>query len=193
MSTEVEEVTADVFIVKVAAEKVDGTVTDEPPGKVATPLELVSITTAPPAGAGPFRITVPVEELPPWTVLGERLRSKSCGLTVTVRTAVTVTPLGVPVIVAEMMTLRSEAGTGVVVVMVKVAEADGPTVTVVPPGKVTLESELARVTVPPVVSFKVTVPVAVTPPMTLCGSTVRETGNRVTPIRAVETRSPRPS
>jgi hypothetical protein len=67
------------------------------------------------------------------------------------------------------------------------------TVTVEPPGKVTLASELVRFTIPPVVSFKVTVPVTVPPPLTLCASTVKETGNRVTPLRVVETRSPLPS
>jgi hypothetical protein len=168
----------------------------EPPGKVAiggTVLVKVSATEVSLATV-PLKVTVPVEGFPPWTVLGETLTSESWALTVTVRTAVTVT-LGVPDIVAEITTLRSVAGLGVVVLIVNVRLKDPAwTVTVEPSGNVTLGSELARVTDPPVVlSFNVTVPVTVPPPFTLMGSTARETGNRLTPVRAVETRSPRPS
>ena len=39
-------------------------------GTTAEVLSLLNDTTAPPAGAGLFRVTVPVEELPPTTLVG---------------------------------------------------------------------------------------------------------------------------
>jgi hypothetical protein len=39
-------------------------------GTVATALLLPSVTSAPPAGAGPFSVTVPVDALPPRTDVG---------------------------------------------------------------------------------------------------------------------------
>ena len=42
-------------------------------GTVAAVLFLDSVTTAPPAGAGPLSLTVPVAEFPPTSVLGLRL------------------------------------------------------------------------------------------------------------------------
>ena len=54
---------------KVAVVPPAGTVTLD--GTVATPVLLLdSDTTAPPLGAGPLSVTVPVEELPPVTVDG---------------------------------------------------------------------------------------------------------------------------
>jgi hypothetical protein len=52
---------------------------------------LVSVTTIPPAGAGPFNVTVPVDEIPPLTVLGLRLREEAIGA-VTVKVTRTVLP-----------------------------------------------------------------------------------------------------
>jgi hypothetical protein len=37
---------------------------------VADGLSLESVTKVPPIGAGPFKVTVPVDELPPLTVAG---------------------------------------------------------------------------------------------------------------------------
>jgi hypothetical protein len=52
----------------------------------AVVLLLDRVTTAPPTGAGPFSITVPVEELPPSTDEGLRLTEMSAGA-VTVKLA----------------------------------------------------------------------------------------------------------
>ena len=61
-------------------------------GNVATVvLLLVGLTTAPPAGAGPLSVTVPVDEFPPTTELGFRLTELGAGA-FTVRVAVFVVP-----------------------------------------------------------------------------------------------------
>jgi hypothetical protein len=43
-------------------------------GTVADPLSLESVTTAPPTGAALLNVTVPVELLPPTTVVGFRVK-----------------------------------------------------------------------------------------------------------------------
>jgi len=45
----------------------------------AAVLLLLSVTTAPPVGAGPFRVTVPLDELPPVTVVGLKLTPLGTG------------------------------------------------------------------------------------------------------------------
>src|SRR6266446_7006128 len=60
--------TALVLTVKVAPVAPAGTITLE--GTLAAPLLLESATCAPPAGAGPLSVTVPVEEFPPVTLVG---------------------------------------------------------------------------------------------------------------------------
>jgi hypothetical protein len=70
MATVVEEATALVLTTNVALVAPAGTVTLE--GTLAAPLLLASATCAPPAGAGPLNVTVPVEEFPPVTLVGFR-------------------------------------------------------------------------------------------------------------------------
>src|SRR5437879_4998738 len=69
MVTAVDAVTTLVLTVKVALVAPAGTVTLE--GTVAAAVLLLeSVTCAPPAGAGPLSVTVPVEEFPPATLVG---------------------------------------------------------------------------------------------------------------------------
>ena len=85
-------VTAVVLIVKVADVAPAGTVTVGD-GAATAELRLVSVTTAPPAGAGPFNVTVlRLVDLPPFTLVGDNLRDASFG-EFTVRQPVLVTPL----------------------------------------------------------------------------------------------------
>jgi len=64
----VDAATALVLTVKVALVAPAGTATLE--GTLAAPLLLESPTCAPPAGAAPLNVTVPVEEFPPVTLVG---------------------------------------------------------------------------------------------------------------------------
>src|SRR5205809_6043109 len=50
-----------------------------PPAALPFVLLLERVTTAPPLGAGPLSVTVPVEELPPVTLVGLRLSDESVG------------------------------------------------------------------------------------------------------------------
>ena len=66
---EVDMRTIDVLTVKVALALPAGTVTVN--GTLAAPLPLESMTCAPPAGAGPLSVTVPMEDCkPPTTLVG---------------------------------------------------------------------------------------------------------------------------
>ena len=93
--------TAVVLAATFAVETVKGA-DDFPPaigmldGTLATAgLELVSVTTAPPAGAGPESVTVPLALAPPVTVEGLSVSDESVGRGggVTVTVAVLVVPL----------------------------------------------------------------------------------------------------
>jgi len=78
MAEEVDMTTIDVFTVKVALVLPAGTVTLE--GTLAAPLLLESITCAPPAGAGPLSVTVPVEDCtPPTTLVGLKVSEATVG------------------------------------------------------------------------------------------------------------------
>jgi hypothetical protein len=94
MVTVVDEATVVVFTGNVAVVAPPGTVTLE--GTLAAPLLLESATCAPPVGAGPLNVTVPVEEFPPTTLVGfsesEERVGGGGGAAVTVSEAVLVTP-----------------------------------------------------------------------------------------------------
>jgi hypothetical protein len=75
MVTAADAVTTLVLTVKVALVAPAGTVTLE--GTVAAAVLLLeSATCAPPAGAGPLSVTVPVEEFPPATLVGFSVREE---------------------------------------------------------------------------------------------------------------------
>jgi hypothetical protein len=86
----VEMTTICVFTVKLALVTPAGTVTVD--GTLAALRLLERVTTAPPLGAGPFSVTVPVERLPPGTLVGFRVSEARTGGT-TVREAVWLPPL----------------------------------------------------------------------------------------------------
>src|SRR5882762_1292616 len=95
MVTVVDAATALVFIGNVALVAPAGTATLE--GTLAAPLLLETATCAPPAGAGPLNVTVPVEDCrPPITLVGFSVREESVGAgggaAVTVSEADLVTP-----------------------------------------------------------------------------------------------------
>jgi len=99
---EVEMRTMDVLTVKDALVAPAGTVTLV--GTLAAPLLLESVTIAPPAGAGPLNVTVPVEDcVPPMTLVGFRVSEETVGsgggVTVRVIAVVCVNAPDVPVMV----------------------------------------------------------------------------------------------
>jgi len=73
MSTFAMAVTMFVVTVNVADVAPCGTVTVEEPSVVVVMSLVVRVTCAPPLGAGPFRLTVPVDEVPPTTVEALRI------------------------------------------------------------------------------------------------------------------------
>ena len=76
MVTDVEDDTGAVVIVKVA-EVVLAVIVTVAGTCAAAVLLLDKLTTAPLAGAGPFSVTVPVDEVPPITKLGFRVTELS--------------------------------------------------------------------------------------------------------------------
>src|SRR3989442_14585133 len=77
MPTSVDVATALVLRLKLALVPPGETVTLE--GTVAAGLLLESVTCAPPAGAGAFSVTVPVEGLPPVTLVGLTASDETIG------------------------------------------------------------------------------------------------------------------
>jgi hypothetical protein len=162
------DVTALVVTVNVAVLALAGTVTLAGTCAAAV-LLLASVTTAPPVGAGPVRVTVPIDVPPPGIDVGftpTELRSGRF----TVKAAVLVAPY-----VAEMVT-DALALTGLVV-MVNVAIVwFAATVTLVGTCAAAVLLLDNVTTAPPAGAgaFNVTVPVAVLPPVTDVGLTPRE-------------------
>ncbi len=79
-------------------------------------LLLASVTTAPPLMAGPLRVTVPVEELPPGTDVGLKLTELGVA-TVTVNVALPVTLFAVAEIVTPVLLATGFVVTGNVAVV----------------------------------------------------------------------------
>jgi hypothetical protein len=168
-----------VVAVKVAVVAFAGTVTLAGTCAAAV-LLLDSVTTAPPAGAGPVSVTVPVDPAPPGTVVGLSVSELSTAA-VTVRLAVCVEPN-----VAEMVA-EALVDTGLVVT-VKVA-------VVALPGTVTLAGTCAAavlvldsVTTAPAAGagpLRVTVPVDEVPPSTEAGFKLTETATGAVTVKLV--------
>ncbi|PWB65156.1 MAG: hypothetical protein C3F14_05800, partial [Deltaproteobacteria bacterium] len=169
MVTLLEEVT--VFVVTWNVAVVEPAATTTVDGTVAVDvLLLVNDTEAPPAGAGPFSVTVPVETVPPFTVVGLKDSDDSEGR-FTVRVEERVTPLNE----AEMVAVVEEE-TGKVVI--------GKVAVLLPPATVTFAGTVAAVslllvkdtTIPPAGADaeSVTVPVEPFPPVTEEGERERE-------------------
>jgi hypothetical protein len=151
-----------VLIVNEAERDPAGTVTDA--GTVAAAFVLESVTTAPPAGAGPLSVTVALAVDVPKTVVGSRTTEYGTGVGETVKFAVFDAPA-----LAAVITVAALVVTG--------REVIGNEAIVVPEATVTLAGTVARVvtelvsvtTVPPAgaAAFSVTVPVVPIPPRTL--------------------------
>ena len=109
-------------------------------GTVAAGLLLVSVTTAPPAGAGPLSVTVfKVVDVPPRTDAGDSVTAEGTGGS-TIKVAVTVNPLYVAEIVTGVLAATAK------VVMVNAAETDAPAAIVTEAGTVALGLLLESVT-----------------------------------------------
>src|SRR5262249_29953534 len=95
MVTEVDVAAAPVLTVKVVLVAPASTVTLA--GTVARLVLLLErVTTAPPAGAGALRVTVPCEEFPPTTLVGFSVREERIGQDGNLNEAIRVDQLNVP-------------------------------------------------------------------------------------------------
>jgi len=158
--------TATVFTVNVIEVAPTGTVTLA--GTVAQLMLDESVTTVPPVGAGPLMVTVPVDEVPPWTEVGFTLTLTNAG-GVIASGAVSV----VPARVAEMVAF-AVLETAVVRIVKVAVVCPADTVTEPETGTVALALFEDRVTtVPPLgaAALSVTVPDADVPPTTEAGVT----------------------
>lgn len=87
-----EVVVVTVLVVTVKEALVAPAATDTLAGTCAAAALLVErVTSAPPAGADPFNLTVPVDEVPPITEVGPRVKELSLAA-VTMKVAVRVVP-----------------------------------------------------------------------------------------------------
>ena len=166
--TEVVIVTVFVLTAKLAVVLPAATVTLE--GTVATALLLLErVTTAPPDGAGPESVTVPVEAVPPTTEVGLRLTELSVGA-VTVKVADRLVPR-VPDMVTEVL-----LATGLVVT-VNVAEVAFAATVTLAGTLATAAFLLDKVTTDPPAGAgpsRVTVPLEEVPPITEVGLKLTE-------------------
>jgi hypothetical protein len=124
MFDDVEMTTTAVFTVKVALVAPAGTSTLE--GTLAAPLLLERAICAPPAGAGPLNVTVPVEDpRPPTTLVGFNVNDETVGsggaVTVRVIAVVCVNVPDVPVMVTVTVPMGAAPLTASVNVLVAVA------------------------------------------------------------------------
>jgi hypothetical protein len=126
-------------------------------------------TTAPPDGAGPFRVTVPVEDVLPITGVGFSVTELSVAA-VTIKLAVWVVP-NVAEIVDEVL-----AATGLVVTVKVAVVAFAATVTVAGTCAAAVLLLESVTTVPPMGAgaLSVTVPLELLPPITDAGLMTRE-------------------
>jgi hypothetical protein len=156
-----------VRMAKLAVVAPSGTVTLA--GTAAAIWLLDSVTVRPPGGAIPLRVTVPVEGVPPRTLLGLTVSDvRAGGLIVNVAVR---GPLKLPVIVTFVTATTPLVVTGKVVAVV-------PAATVTLAGVVEDELSSDNVTTAPPTGaalLKVTVPVEETPPSTLAGFMDTET------------------
>jgi hypothetical protein len=168
ISAEVLTRTALVAIAKLAVLAFSGTVTLA--GTVATALPLESETTTPPGVAGAVSVTVPVDDVPPTTDSGLRLRLETVGLFEwTVRIAVRLTPSALAVMTDELVPAVAP------VVIVNVAVVAPPTIVTCAGTVATALPLESATTTPPggAGPLNVTVPVLVEPSRTDAGSRAR--------------------
>ena len=136
------ELTELVLMVK-AGDTVAPAATVTEAGTVAAGLLLVSETTAPPAGAGPLRVTVlAVVDVPPRTDDGDKVSAVGLGAT-TVKVPVMVEPPYVAEIVTGVLAATAE------VVMVKAGDTDAAPATVTEAGIAAAGLLLVSVTTAP--------------------------------------------
>jgi len=171
--TVVELATGEVETVKVADVAPAATVTLD--GTVPVEVGLADrLTTMPPVGAGPFRVTVPVDGVPPVTTTGDTESVETAGGLIVI-VAVTV----VPPAVAEIVDVCAVAkGT---VLTVNVAEV-APAATLTVAGTVASVSPDDKLTTRPpfgALPLRVTVPTAELPPATVAGAIASDEGSTV--------------
>jgi hypothetical protein len=133
-------------------------------------LVLVSVITAPPAGAGPLSVTIPVDAPPPPRIVGVRVKEMAEAVGFTLRTVLRVFPASEAVSVAETVVVT------VCVVAENVAEV-APPKTVTVPGTVTAALLLVNVMAAPAVGaapLNVMVPTDVLLPTTVLGFTTKD-------------------
>lgn len=135
----------------------------------ADALLLCRVTSAPPAGAAPFRVTVPVELFPPTIEVGFLVNEDRVA-TLTVSVALLVTPY-VPEMTAEAFTV-----TGVVVTEKVAVVAPAETVTLVGTWATLVLLLVSGITAPPEGAgpLSVTVPFVALPPNRLVGLSASE-------------------